>query len=234
MLFKLKNELEKIFETIKNQFKCSIFKPLFIEAKFDSGYKIEAVELKISNVSVKLHGVIDRVDVMNVGGQNFVRVIDYKSGNAKFLNSDLQFGKKIQLFIYMHALIKSGYRPFGLYYFPVKFKFSKDETENEYKLTGQTVDNLELINCADENLKCENISKIFEVKLKDGKTVKSNKIVSEEELLKKCEYSVNLCERAAKEIIDGNIDISPQRGVCEYCEYICVCKNYGFLGERQV
>jgi len=233
MLFKLENELEKIFKAIKNQFKYSLFKPLFIEAKFDSGCALEAIELKGENYKIKLNGVIDRVDVMAKSGPNFVRVIDYKSGNTEFSESDLQFGRKIQLYIYMHALIKSGYRPFGLYYFPVKLKFTKDENAHEYKLIGQTTDNLDLIYCADENLKHENTSKIFQVKLKDGKIVKSVKIVSEEEMIKLCEYSVNLCETAVKEIVNGNIDISPFKGVCEYCEFLCVCKNYSFKNQRQ-
>lgn len=235
MLFKLKGELEKIYKTITNQFKSSKFKPLFVEAKFDEGSKIPALELVISNTKIKLHGVIDRVDVINYNGRNFVRVIDYKSGHVKFLKSDLQFGKKIQLFIYMYALTKCGYRPFGLYYFPTRVKFSKEieKDNNDCRLIGETIDKMDLIYLADENLKNENISKIFEVKLKDGKIVNSAKIISEDEMLKQCEYSVNLCKNAVKEIIDGNIDISPMCGVCEYCEYICVCKNYGFKNRRQ-
>ena len=234
-LFKLKGELEKIFEIIKNQFKNSAFSPLFVEAKFDSGCGIDALELVISDSKIKLHGVIDRVDVMNFNGQNFVRVIDYKSGYFRFSNSDLQFGKKIQLFIYMHALVKNGYRPFGLYYFPMRVKFSKEMEKGagDNKLVGQTVDNLELIYLADQNLKNENTSKIFEVKLKDGTIANSNRVISEEEMLEQCEYGVNLCKNAVKEILDGNIDISPLCGVCEFCEYVCVCKNYGAHFERR-
>ena len=41
---------------------------------------------------VEVEGKIDRVDIMKKGSENYVRVIDYKTGAKEFKLSDILYG----------------------------------------------------------------------------------------------------------------------------------------------
>ena len=56
--------------------------------------------------SALLRGVADRVDVCRKDGKVYLRIVDYKTGDKAFKESDLEKGKNLQLLIYLFTLCK--------------------------------------------------------------------------------------------------------------------------------
>jgi ATP-dependent helicase/DNAse subunit B len=75
---------------------------------------------------LSLTGRIDRADLLTAGdGHTYVRIIDYKSGRARFDPEEVRRGTQLQLMLYMNALMGSDRlrplnpRPGGVFYFPI-------------------------------------------------------------------------------------------------------------------
>ena len=73
-----------------------------------------------SGALVTVGGTIDRVDVYrSPGGKEYVRVIDYKTGNKVFQLSDVLYGLNMQMLVYLAALVEAGDDlPAGVLYLP--------------------------------------------------------------------------------------------------------------------
>ena len=123
-----------------------------------------------------------------------------------------------------------GKKCFGVFYLPISNAYSKTK-ESHYKMKGFFVDNEQLVNSADNSLSQENPkSRFFEAELSTAKSVKGFKLVgrnkkhmSEKTLENMTKYAISLVENAIKEINEGNIDVSPYDGACEYCQYKNIC-----------
>lgn len=229
VLYKLKDELVRVLNAIAMQFNQSDFKPLYTEAQFGKKEKLPPIILNYLDKEIFIEGVIDRIDVLNLNGENYIRIIDYKSGVTSYSEKDLYYGIKIQLFIYLYALIKNKkYKPAGIYYFPIHNKFTEaDRSDGVYCMAGPTLNNLEVIYASDKKLKTENTSKIINVKIDDKLCIgRYSKVLSLEDFADLCNYAKHLCDNCIKEIKDGNIDIFPQQTACVSCGYINICKNY--------
>ena len=102
-----------IFEIIKNlrdEFKtCD-----FIPADFELGItdrkdkpenSVKPVEISIPGKgSLKVTGIIDRVDIYKEGKNVYIRIVDYKTGAKKFNLSDILAGINLQMFIYLFSV----------------------------------------------------------------------------------------------------------------------------------
>jgi hypothetical protein len=75
------------------------WRPLAYEAKFGLDGN-PPLRLPSKGGEIRLHGVVDRVDVNSNGG---LRVIDYKSGGSHLTSRDLVEGQRLQLPIYAMA-----------------------------------------------------------------------------------------------------------------------------------
>jgi len=80
------------------------FVPLGSELGFDQGQGLALEDGR----KLLLSGRIDRVDLLKgKDGEQYVRVIDYKSGNAKFDIAEVEQGIQLQLMLYINALTKN-------------------------------------------------------------------------------------------------------------------------------
>jgi ATP-dependent helicase/nuclease subunit B len=226
---RIKNEAARVCYNVLQQLKCGKFSPVALEARFDTGAKYPPIALEGTGVLLK--GVIDRVDRF----ENYVRVIDYKTGDVRFDFKDVYAGKKIQLFVYLAAVLEQGLKPAGAYYFPVHNNYTDFSEEDDYLLRGVTADENEAIFAQDATLGVDNLdSKIIPVRLKIDKATgelavrrtQSDKNLSAEQLRGIIAYVKSLCENAADEILSGNIEISPYHNTCVYCDYVDVCVNF--------
>jgi ATP-dependent helicase/nuclease subunit B len=75
---------------------------------------------------LSLSGRIDRVDLLDgAEGNTYIKIIDYKSGRARFNPKEIRNGTQLQLMLYMDAMLKSpGLKnknpmPGGVFYFPI-------------------------------------------------------------------------------------------------------------------
>ena len=90
---------------------------------FELGVGRQLPPLKVrtqSGALVTVGGTIDRVDVYrSPGGKEYVRVIDYKTGNKVFQLSDVLYGLNMQMLVYLAALVEAGDDlPAGVLYLP--------------------------------------------------------------------------------------------------------------------
>ncbi len=74
----------------------------------DSPYGIEPPTVTLKDGStVRLHGVVDRVDTYFEDGKLYIRVVDYKTGKKKFSLDDVKEGFSLQLLLYLFAICDS-------------------------------------------------------------------------------------------------------------------------------
>lgn len=97
--------LHDILEEIRE----SAFEPVAFEKNIGKGQEsLPAVELQLKNGSaVRLTGTIDRIDVCEIDGRQWIRVVDYKTGEHVFSPSDVADGSDIQLVLYLHAYLSA-------------------------------------------------------------------------------------------------------------------------------
>ncbi len=214
-LIKLKEEGVAVCEQLYEIYLRSDFKPMLLEAHIED---MTDVSLEAGGDSFKLKGQIDRVDSY---GDNFI-VIDYKSFKTADIDlSDVYFGKKLQLYVYMYAVEKaSGLKPAGAFYLPIYVKFGKDGVARfEYK--GHACDDIELLSHIDGALGGEGAS-VTVYKNKDG-TLNRKRHFAQSELEMLSEYAIKLAGAGAHEIASGYIKPSPAEKCNEYCDYYDIC-----------
>lgn len=93
-------------KTMSEEFAQSEFRPFALEQKIGMGentpppYDVPLAD----GTSVRVRGIIDRLDVMRKDDRAYVRVVDYKTGSKKLSESDIRLGLNTQLFLYLFAV----------------------------------------------------------------------------------------------------------------------------------
>ena len=83
------------------------FREFHFEADFGRGGYLPPMEIETDGKrSVFLEGRIDRIDVMNDGADQYVKIVDYKSGSDKVDKKEILMGYRMQLMLYMNAVMK--------------------------------------------------------------------------------------------------------------------------------
>lgn len=205
----------------------SKFNPTFFEYSFDSNF---SKSIPLTN-EVFLRGKIDRIDFYN----NYVRIIDYKTGNVTATLKDLYYGKKLQLFLYGKVVQTIFNKTLaGTFYFPIKNSILSDESIVPYKLTGFYQNNNDLAEIFDKRIKTKLKSDIINLSLnKDGDIrvdARSNKVLSPSKFNNLLEYAVDLSKNAINEIKQGYIAPNPIKfdeihNSCNYCKYLPICRR---------
>jgi len=87
-------------------------------------------ELSLPNFEIdglKLVGKVDYADYIIEGEKKFIRIVDYKSGKAKFNRTDTIKGEKLQLALYMLSFLKNGYEFGAMLYYPFRAKWNEKD-----------------------------------------------------------------------------------------------------------
>jgi ATP-dependent helicase/nuclease subunit B len=100
---------------LSEQIKRENFSPAMVEHEI-----FESISLD-NGKTLALNGRVDRVDIFSQNSEEFIKIIDYKSGNTKFSRDDALKGLQLQLVLYMNAFLKSrkSATPAGVFYFPI-------------------------------------------------------------------------------------------------------------------
>jgi len=229
----LSGEARRLCRHIFNEQKNSGFKILMTEFSF---FGDNEVTLNLDDgKKIKIEGKIDRVDCY----KNYIRLIDYKTGDIKSDLSSVYFGKKVQLISYLSAItnnqkiIKSktcsnekltdeDLQVAGLLYLPIHSEFASSEklVKDSYKMEGFLLDDIDVVKNMDFGLSFENNeSHYVPLKIKtNAKNInenkfeisrKSQKFLNKEEFENIRNYTERLCANAASEILSGYIEPSP-------------------------
>ncbi len=178
-----------------------------------SRFRVLSTEEKISLSELMLSGKTDRVD----GSDEFVRVIDYKTGMIDDKPVAYYTGRKLQLELYLRAAA-AGKRAAGAFYFPAADSFTK-ENDYKFRMKGFYCGEREVVSRLDPQL-AEGESALFEGGYDAG--------MSREEFEAFLDYSLLVSAKAEREMKEGNIAPSPYEDSCVWCKMKSLC---GFVGQ---
>ena len=107
---RLKRAALPIVESLCEEFAACDYQPVFFELNI-SRKKADNPDSPTFDLEdgrrLFLYGKIDRVDAAPAGGDLYVRVIDYKTGQKTFSPEDLSEGKNLQMFLYLKAIVET-------------------------------------------------------------------------------------------------------------------------------
>ncbi|MBQ9429848.1 MAG: PD-(D/E)XK nuclease family protein [Clostridia bacterium] len=228
-----------ILKNLRSEFADSRFAPFAFEYPIgmENGHAPYAVKLE-GGAAAMLGGKIDRVDICKSNGKVYLRIVDYKTGNKSFTESDLRKGKNLQLFLYLMALTKVADRgffdlvgvksldelaPAGAVYFVVKANGKLDnpppdnfngEARAEELLTRKGI-------VLDEGTLGNILGGILTDKLKKEVTKSKAEF---DDLLSTVEDAV---KTIAEDMRSGRIDCRDTvvGGICTYCKFDKICRK---------
>lgn len=242
---RLARTVTDILERTADEFRQNKFVPENFEYTIGRSGDESPLELITSGgIKVYFEGTVDRVDVFEMNGVKYIRVIDYKSGTKVFEFTDLLYGVNMQMLLYLFALTEKGHNglysnslPAGVLYMPAKDvapKLERDSDDKEkayditYKMNGFVLEEREII----EAMEADIGGKFIPVKeTKNGYSKRSSSIVTAKQLDNLRKYSYMLIEQTAEDMLDGKVEASPLKAPkssvpCEYCDYYPICGKY--------
>ncbi len=194
--------------------------------------------------TVYIEGIIDRVD--EIRGEendpaNYLRVIDYKTGDTRFRRQDVTEGIRLQLMIYLEGALGGipDARPAGVFYFPAGEK-SRDvsdmaaEDTDVYttgtRLDGALIKHDGIIEGMDSTIGMNEESDVIPVR-RSGKGYvnlrSSSRVMDSEDFGKMMEEADAVLQDAAEQLAGGSAAVSPKRtggfNACNYCGFDSIC-----------
>ena len=106
---RFKRVITKSVSVIAEQMKRGKFEVFRNEFEFGSMDGGEPIKIDLpSGERVYLTGRIDRIDKIELDGNTYLRIIDYKSGSKEFSLTELYYGIQMQLLVYLDALLRNS------------------------------------------------------------------------------------------------------------------------------
>lgn len=244
---RLKKVITKSMKYIVESLKYSKFEVLGNEVEFKEGKNYAPITMELDNgQKVEITGKIDRIDIAKLDGENYVRIIDYKSSAKNIDLNQVYAGLQLQLITYLDAVCENeDLLPAGVLYFNVidpvvksKKSLSEEEVEDrirkQFKMQGLILADIDVVKMMDTNLETgySNVVPAYVGKEGNLSNTRSSTVSRKQfEYLQK--YTKNLVGQISKEILGGNIDIKPyynlknKKTPCEYCAFGGVCNFKG-------
>ncbi|MGI6751935.1 MAG: PD-(D/E)XK nuclease family protein [Anaerovoracaceae bacterium] len=222
-------------------------KEMFFEERFGQGFgqSFPPVLVNIGDEAVRIEGKIDRVDLLPEG---YVKIIDYKSGSENFRVGEAKGGWRLQLMIYLKAMMEGmgskgqQVKPAGVFYFEIAEPLIdaagisegelagkvEQELRKSFKLNGILLDDPKVIEGIAGDF--SDFSEILPLRRnKDGVTTETGKgrLLSEEQFKELCDAVDQTMERLCRSLAGGMAVARPKRtkyeNACMYCQYKSIC-----------
>ncbi len=191
-------------------------------------------------IPFKFTGIIDKILYKEYNDKTLVSLIDYKTGNINIDLNYLPYGLSLQLPIYLYLVKKSNLFPNPTFTgFYLQYILNKDiirdkdknineERENNLKLMGYSLNNMNLLKEFDTTM--ENSLLIKNMKLSSkGDFYHYAKVLSEDEINKIIDMVSDEIDKVSDKIINGEFPINPKKiGYdknlgCAYCKFRDIC-----------
>ena len=234
-LNKLRKELKIICNRILEFYNDSDLKEYFNEQPINVD--------KSSDINVIFTGIVDKILYEEINNHTYVSIIDYKTGDTEININNAPHGIGMQLLIYLYLISKSNlfkdYTCVGFYlqiilHNEVKIEENKsyeDLKNNELKLTGYTLDDIDAVSKFDSTY--VNSKYIGGLKVNKDGTFGANKHILTKDIM---DSLINLVDRkineARDDILACKFDINPkwiekdeQVTGCKYCKYQDICNR---------
>lgn len=250
-LNRIKKYAAAAFYHVKKQIDAGKFTACGFEVPFDfsEASLLKPIVLKPERQTpflekIDVTGRIDRYDVMEAEGKKYVRIIDYKSSPVTLSEQEIKAGIKLQLIVYLNAVVDSypegTAAPGGALY----FKFGDDitaigkhiscaqktEQEKQFIMNGFVLNDQRVL----DGMTGGRETGVIGGRLLTGGGISfaNNKsLKSEEEFQAMKQYAYENIKNAAARISEGNYPIAPSAfadpAPCRYCNMRPICANCG-------
>ena len=234
-LERLARSAGKLIRHVEEELSQSRFTP----EGFELGVGRQLPPLKVrtqSGALVTVGGTIDRVDVYrSPGGKEYVRVIDYKTGNKVFQLSDVLYGLNMQMLVYLAALVEAGDDlPAGVLYLPAAEpsvsvdrgagpQAVKKAADRQMRMNGVVLEDTEIIEAMEAGARGIFIPASLN---KDGTPSKNSAVLTGRQLETVLAYSKKLIAALGDKLLEGRVEAKPHmknRNACKFCPYGPVC-----------
>jgi len=193
---------------------------MFVPERFEYNYQPVPISIQYKDCKqIELTGRIDRCDILEINGEKYVRIVDYKSSEKTISRYDVAQGIKLQLISYLYAYIKNfpNVKPAGGIYFTFDDDipdsdhtkvYSNKIEENSYTTKGFILDNEQVMKAG-------------------GNKKKTNNTISENDFKDMFNLLEAHIKKAMKSILDGDFVPSPTAtkdvNPCKYCNAKSIC-----------
>ncbi|WP_163195108.1 helicase-exonuclease AddAB subunit AddB [Clostridium thermarum] len=243
---KLKRILTRSVTIMTEHVKRSSFDILANELVFGKGGDLPPIRLSLpSGEEIQLRGRIDRVDSMELDGETYFKVVDYKTGNKSFSLSEVYYGLQLQLLVYLDALLSNAdvyihkqAIPGAILYFRVDdpmvngtANMTDEEIEKailkKLKMNGLILKDARLVRNMDKDI--NGFSLIIPARLnKGGDLADTSSVVTMHQFEILRQYVRDTMIRLCEDMLNGNIEIRPtkdkQYTACNYCSFSAICQ----------
>lgn len=243
---RFKRTITKSVMVISEQMRKGSFEIFRNEFEFGGFKDGEPIKIDLpSKETVYLVGRVDRIDTLDLDGNTYIKIVDYKSGAKKFNLTEVYYGLQIQLLVYLDALIKNSRfilknqaMPGAILYFRIddpiiksKKQLSEEEIKEnilkELKMSGLLLKNIDVVKAMDNDM--ETYSLIIPASIKkDGDFSSNSSVVTEEQFNILRKYVNDKMAELCEEMLSGDIKITPCKNnntpYCNYCDYSSVCQ----------
>lgn len=247
LIQKLNRVSKKAAWTLTEHLKKGAFTPKAFEVTFGEGGSVPPIYIELANgEKLNIRGVIDRVDVVDIDGVSYCKIIDYKSGSKRLSISDIYHGLQMQLMVYLDACVghpeyfnKSALYPAGAFYFRIDdpmvettdqvLELVERRIATELKLDGVVLDDVKVIKSLDADLFDQQVSEVIQVKLKaDGDYTKDSKLMPLDTFNDMMQHVKQTIKTIGDSLLEGVIDILPCKTdgfvSCQFCAYSALCQ----------
>ena len=224
----LRDEIHFVIEAIKEQYKHSKHKEVWLEKEIEIPVK--------RKIQTTIKGFVDKILVHD----NKVIIIDYKTSNSQSINKDyFEFGIDIQLPIYLYLLkyLDNNIEVAGLYLqhilnLDMKYEPNKDaiiEKKKKLKLDGITFNDERTIAIFDDSYEASEVIQSMKVTKSIGGIKNTSRILDVGKRDEIEEMIEGLILNCIDKVVEAKFDIKPididygRVNGCQFCEYRDIC-----------
>lgn len=160
----------ELLRRIGEELAQSRFEPVAFELPIRQGGPVEPLLLHTAaGAEILVEGTVDRVDVAEIGGQRYLRILDYKSGQKKFRLDEVYYGLNLQMLVYLFTLCRNGrgklanLLPAGALYLPALGGYTAASREagepelararlEQYRMNGLLLDDPQVLRAMEADL----------------------------------------------------------------------------------
>jgi len=237
-----RGHLRRVTQWQRDAARAGRYGPVDAERRFGYGDEDRVEITTPRGRKVRLHGYIDRVDVVELADSLGGMVIDYKTSRERKLNaSEVYHGLAVQLVGYLLALQQAGQsltgrqiRPVAAFYLPLLEGYervahpteSKDPADS-FRLRG--IMDMSALDGLDRNVQTSGKSSFMSASFtKTGEPHWYSDLARPEQFRALIAHVTRRMGQLADSLIDGNIAVRPYRlnkkMPCRWCAYRSVCR----------
>ena len=231
LLRKLKTELKKVIEIIKEQRMYTDFKDNYYEKKL-------TVKIDNDKINALFTGTIDKIMFFKELEETYYAIIDYKTGSYEPTLNNMKYGLGMQLATYLYLIEKSrlfSKSTLAGFYFQkvlignVSYNNKKNYEEiisSKLKLDGYSTSDEEVLSKFDHEYTDSKVIK--SLKMTSNGFSRYAKLLNDEDIKNIINYTDKIIKETIENILNRKFDINPkiigeEEVACKFCSYKDLC-----------